>query len=148
MTPAVRAPLLLLALSALLGGCAEADEPAVEAAADGMRARARAESLDGEALRAELRASAQQALAVLGAYAERQAIWTSLLAAAAEAEQIADSGIAARKGGADELFSLARRAQEVRLRELAWREEAGRAGCSLLAATGVRPEQLGATLNP
>ena len=117
-------------------------------AADGYRQRAKAESLDGEALRAELRLAAQEALATLVAYREREATWAELLAAAAEAEQVADAGIASRKGAVDDLFSLARRAQEVRLRELAWREEVGKAGCSLLAATGVRPEQFAASLTP
>lgn len=115
-------------------------------AADGYRQRAKAESLDGEALRAELRLAAQEALATLAAYREREATWTELLAAAAEAEQVADSAIAARSGAADDLFSLARRAQEVRLRALSWQEEVAKAGCSLLAATGVRPEQFDASV--
>ena len=115
-------------------------------AADGYRQRARAESLDGEALRAELRLAAEQALATLVAYRERQATWTELLVAATEAEQVADSSIAARSGEADDLFSLVRRAQEVRLRALGWQEEGAQAGCSLLAATGVRPEQFDASV--
>jgi hypothetical protein len=115
-------------------------------AADGYRQRARAESLDGEALRAELRLAAEQALATLVAYREREATWTELLVAATEAEQVADSSIAARSGEADDLFSLVRRAQEVRLRALGWQEDVALAGCSLLAATGVRPEQFDASL--
>lgn len=115
-------------------------------AADGYRQRAKAETLDGEALRAELRLAAQEALATLAAFGAREATWTELLAAATEAEQVADSSIAARSGEADDLFSLARRAQEVRLRALGWQEDVALAGCSLLAATGVRPEQFDASL--
>jgi hypothetical protein len=115
-------------------------------AADGYRQRARAESLDGEALRAELRLAAEQALATLVAYREREATWTELLVAATEAEQVADGALASRSGEADDLFSLVRRAQEVRLRALSWQEAVAQAGCSLLAATGVRPEQFDASL--
>jgi len=115
-------------------------------AADGYRQRARAESLDGDALRAELRLAAEQALATLVAYREREATWTELLVAATEAEQVADGALASRSGEADDLFSLVRRAQEVRLRALSWQEEVAKAGCSLLAATGVRPEQFDASL--
>lgn len=114
--------------------------------ADGYRQRSRAESLDGEALRAELRLAAEQALATLVAYRDRATVWSELLAAANEAEQVAAAGLASRTGEAEDLFSLVRRAQEVRLRAIGWQEEVAQAGCSLLAATGVRPEQFDASL--
>jgi hypothetical protein len=104
------------------------------------RALSRSESLKGERLVEEQVRRSLFALRELDDFETRVKQWEELLALARKADEVAERGSRQRVATLSQIASLFEQAYEARIAVLEARERAGMAGCTLLAMTGVPPE--------
>jgi hypothetical protein len=108
--------------------------------ADRYRALSRSQSLEGERLVAEQVRRGSFALQELDHFETHVKQWQELLTLARNADEVAERGWRERLATLSQTASLFEQAYEARIAVLEARERAGMASCTLLAMTGVPPE--------
>jgi hypothetical protein len=107
---------------------------------DRYRALGRSQSLEGERLVEEQVRRSLFALQELDDFETRVKQWEELLTLARKADEVAERGRRERLATLSQIASLFEQAYEARIAVLEARERAGMASCTLLAMTGVPPE--------